>query len=139
MDNSSRCVRVRCRSAGEYQRFGPCNRVFRHCKAIFWDEEKLSVSTVRSGPIYHRCCLEGRVALLTIKEYPPLIQELFSDPHFLEHIRAYNQMFAMTSLGAEIDTSVNVGRGPYVFKISGQIYHQIGRLCPEMGKTPRFL
>ena len=119
--------------------FGPCNRVCRNCKATFWDEEKLSCSTVRRGPVYHRCCLEGRVTLFTIREYPALIQELFSSPHFLEHIRAYTQMFSMTSLGAQIDKSVNVGRGPYVFKISGQIYHQIGRICPVMGQSPRFL
>ncbi|GKC80298.1 DNA helicase [Tanacetum coccineum] len=41
-------------------------------------------------------------------------------------------MFAMTSFGAKIDDSVNKGRGPYVFKISGQIYHWIGSLCPEV-------
>ncbi|GJU29198.1 DNA helicase [Tanacetum coccineum] len=48
-------------------------------------------------------------------------------------------MFAMTSFGAKVDDSVNRGRGPYVFKISGQIYHWIGSLCPEEGNHPRFL
>ena len=48
-------------------------------------------------------------------------------------------MFAMTSLGANIDESVNVGRRPYVFKLSGNIYHRIGRMCPEPEQTPRFL
>ncbi|GKF31160.1 hypothetical protein Tco_0100958, partial [Tanacetum coccineum] len=52
------------------------------------------------------------------------------DRHFLENIRAYNQMFSMTSLGANVDESINNGRGPYVFKISGQLYHWIGSLCP---------
>ena len=47
--------------------------------------------------------------------------------------------FAMTSLGATIDESVNLGRGPYVFKVSGQIYYRIGRLCPEDDTDPRFL
>ncbi|GKF29214.1 hypothetical protein Tco_0095556, partial [Tanacetum coccineum] len=32
---------------------------------------------------------------------------------------------------AMVDDSVNKGRGPYVFKISGQIYHWIGSLCLE--------
>ncbi|GKD66318.1 DNA helicase [Tanacetum coccineum] len=54
-------------------------------------------------------------------------------PHFHKHIRAYSQMFAMTSFRAKVDDSVNKGRGPYVFKISGQIYHWIGSLCPEEG------
>ncbi|GKA16158.1 hypothetical protein Tco_0695905 [Tanacetum coccineum] len=40
---------------------------------------------------------------------------------------------------AKIDDSVNRGRGPYVFKVSGQIYHWIGSLCPEEGHHPRFL
>ncbi|GJV12263.1 hypothetical protein Tco_1353804 [Tanacetum coccineum] len=40
----------------------------------------------------------------------------------------------MTSFGARIDESINHGRAPYVFKISGEIYHWIGSLCP-----PRFL
>ncbi|GJZ43334.1 hypothetical protein Tco_0590589 [Tanacetum coccineum] len=69
---------------------------------------------------------------------PALIQQLFKNHQFMEHIRAYNQMFAMTSFGAKIDHSVNKGRGPYVFKISGQIYHWIGSLCPEEGHHPRF-
>lgn len=48
-------------------------------------------------------------------------------------------MFSMTSLGAEIDQSVNRRCGPYVFKISGQIYHWIGAMWPEQGKRPKFL
>lgn len=48
-------------------------------------------------------------------------------------------MFAMTSLGANVDETVNNGRGPYVFKVSGQIYHSIGKLCPDEGVNPRFL
>ncbi|GJW67477.1 DNA helicase [Tanacetum coccineum] len=57
----------------------------------------------------------------------------------MEHIRAYNQMFAMMSFGAKVDDSVNKGRGPYVFKISCQIYHWIGSLCLEEGDHPCFL
>lgn len=51
---------------------------------------------------------------------------------------AYNQMLAMTSLGANVDESVNNGRGPYVFKVSGQIYNRIGGLYPPPGSDPRF-
>ena len=73
------------------------------------------------------------------RDYPEFICNLYLDEHFLRHIRAYNQMFAMTSLGATVDDTVNSGRGPYVFKVSGQIYHCIGRFCPDEGTTPRFL
>ncbi|GJU24125.1 DNA helicase [Tanacetum coccineum] len=48
-------------------------------------------------------------------------------------------MFAMTSFGAKVDDSVNNGKGPYVFKVSGQIYHWIGSLFPKEGHHPRFL
>nr|GEX67063.1 hypothetical protein [Tanacetum cinerariifolium] len=57
----------------------------------------------------------------------------------MENIRAYNQMFAMTSFRAQIDNSVNRGTGPYLFKISDQIYHWIDSLFPEQGHHPRFL
>ncbi|GKD74131.1 DNA helicase [Tanacetum coccineum] len=48
-------------------------------------------------------------------------------------------MFTMMSFGAKIDESVNAGRGPYVFKVSDQIYHWIGSLCPPPGQAPRLL
>ncbi|GKA24286.1 hypothetical protein Tco_0710319 [Tanacetum coccineum] len=41
--------------------------------------------------------------------------------------------------GAYIDESINNGHGPYVFKISGQLYHWIGSLCLEEGQPPWFL
>ena len=57
----------------------------------------------------------------------------------MENIRAYNSMFAMASLGAQVDETINIGHGPYVFKLSGQIYHWIGGLCPPEDGEPRFL
>nr|GEZ05058.1 DNA helicase [Tanacetum cinerariifolium] len=60
----------------------------------------------------------GRVVLPTYQVYPEYMKLLLQDRHFLENIRAYNQMFSMTSLGAQVNDSINNGRGPYVFKIS---------------------
>ena len=57
----------------------------------------------------------------------------------MENIRAYNQMFSMTSFGAQIDDSVNNGRGPYVFKVCGQVCHRLGSMCPTNDKEPKFL
>ena len=42
-------------------------------------------------------------------------------------------------MGANIDRSVNDGRGPPVFKISGQVHHRIGSLLPPDGSPPKFL
>jgi len=42
-------------------------------------------------------------------------------------------------MGANIDRSMNDGRGPPVFKISGQVHHRIGPLLPSDGDVPKFL
>ncbi|KAM0915483.1 hypothetical protein ACQ4PT_010818 [Festuca glaucescens] len=51
----------------------------------------------------------------------------------------YNSMFAFTSLGVHVDRTVNVGNGPYVFKICGVVCHEIGSLLPPEGNSvPKF-
>jgi hypothetical protein len=47
-------------------------------------------------------------------------------------------MFAMTSMGAKVIDSVNVGHSPYVFKVSGQACHRIGSLTPTPGARPKY-
>ncbi|KAG2481607.1 hypothetical protein PVAP13_J029060 [Panicum virgatum] len=42
-------------------------------------------------------------------------------------------------MGANIDRFVNDGRGPPIFKISGQVHHRIGSLLPADGSAPKFL
>jgi len=42
-------------------------------------------------------------------------------------------------MGANIDRSMNDGRGPPVFKISGQVHHRIGSLLPPDGAPPKFI
>jgi hypothetical protein len=42
-------------------------------------------------------------------------------------------------MGANIDRSMNDGRGPPVFKISGQVHHRVGPLLPSDGDVPKFL
>ncbi|XP_059285058.1 uncharacterized protein LOC132038402 [Lycium ferocissimum] len=58
--------------------------------------------------------------------------------NFRKNIRVYNSMFAFTSMGGRVDRSINRSKGPYVFRMSGQNYHHIGSLLPEIGKSPRF-
>lgn len=120
-------------------RFGRCDKVCQHCNALFWLEERRTGTPTSAAPQYQRCCAGGRVVLRTYAEYPEYIMNLYSDRHFMDNIRAYNQMFAMTSFGATVDNSINRGRGPYVFRVSGQIYHWIGGFCPSGDDDPRFL
>ncbi|PUZ56489.1 hypothetical protein GQ55_5G311900 [Panicum hallii var. hallii] len=47
-------------------------------------------------------------------------------------------MFEMTSMGAKVIESINDGRAPYVFKISGQVCHRVGSLMPSEGHRPEY-
>ena len=47
-------------------------------------------------------------------------------------------MFAMTSIGGEINNRVNDGRGPYIFRLNGQTHRKIGTLLPNNGEDPQF-
>nr|GEW54416.1 helitron helicase-like domain-containing protein [Tanacetum cinerariifolium] len=123
----------------DYIHMGYYSCICCHCEAKFWECEKIANSGSRESAIYNKCCNGGQVVLRASPEYPPYIKNLFADPHFMENIRAYNPMFSMTSLGNKVDTSINNGRGPYVFRILGQIYHWIGSMCPQEGDMPWFL
>nr|GEV35869.1 hypothetical protein [Tanacetum cinerariifolium] len=117
----------------EYKHIGNCTHTCQHCGALFWYKERLKSSMPRgSRSRYNHCCKGGQVALRTYQIYPEYMKLLLEDRYFLENIRAYNQMFSMTSLGAQVDESINNGRGPYVFKISGQLYHWIGALQSDI-------
>nr|GEV42900.1 DNA helicase [Tanacetum cinerariifolium] len=123
----------------EYSHLGKCTCVYRYCGAMFWECEKI-VSTSNSVDFaYNKCCYGGRTILRPPVEWPQYIKELYKDRHFMENICAYNQMFSMTSLGANVNNSINNGKGPYVFRISGQIYHWIGSMCLTEGQPSRFL
>uniref|UniRef100_A0A2N9EFG3 ATP-dependent DNA helicase n=1 Tax=Fagus sylvatica TaxID=28930 RepID=A0A2N9EFG3_FAGSY len=47
-------------------------------------------------------------------------------------------MLAMTSMGGKVDTRVNDGRGPYIYRLNGQNHHRIGTLIPADGQNPHF-
>ncbi|KAL6183772.1 hypothetical protein ACLB2K_045183 [Fragaria x ananassa] len=99
--------------------------------------------------LFHRetfslCCMKGNIELALIQS-PPEMVRLFSDQtdeskKFRQNIRAYNNVFAFTSMGVHLDETINVqGRGPYTFRAQGSIYHKIGGLVPADGRRPRYL
>ena len=55
---------------------------------------------------------------------------------FRNHIRNYNSALAMTSVGRHLDDSLNNGRGPYTFKLHGELIHRAGSLLPEVDNPP---
>nr|GEV37712.1 DNA helicase [Tanacetum cinerariifolium] len=81
----------------EYKYIGKCEHSCEHCGARLWYEERIKDTRRRLRLAYHRCCMAGRVVLRTYQIYPEYIQLLLRDCHFMENIRAYNQMFSMTS------------------------------------------
>ncbi|KAL3622578.1 hypothetical protein CASFOL_033989 [Castilleja foliolosa] len=118
---------------------GNCEFVCEHCSALFWFAERVMRSPLHARPKYTHCCKSGAVRLPFPLYPPPALKNLFGDSTFMENIRAYNNMFSMTYFVARIDEAVNDGRGPYVFKVSGQVSHWIGSLCPVGNEGPRFL
>lgn len=121
-----------------YLDLGDCDQVCQQCKATFWYEEWLKSGT-KGNVLYNRCCEGGRVVLPMERDPPEYIKHVYKNRHFLDNIRAYNQMSSMTSSGVPVDESINHGRGPYVFKVSCQIFHWIGTLCPTEGHPPRII
>ncbi|XP_050279142.1 uncharacterized protein LOC126720581 [Quercus robur] len=124
--------------------FGPPSYVCKHCGAVLWYEERSVKSKRPRIPTFSLCCMEGKVKLPLLRKTPPLLNELL-DPlggqrskSFRTQIRSYNAMFAMTSMGGKVDNRVNDGRGPYIFRLNGQIHHRIGTLLPNNGEDPQF-
>ncbi|KAJ7124993.1 hypothetical protein C8R44DRAFT_597022, partial [Mycena epipterygia] len=119
---------------------GRMNVVCPYCGALHWKAERLSKSRANEN-LFGTCCLEGRVVLPDVRKPPRDLLELFDGTSnhsrdFIKNIRAYNSAFALASLGVTIDRSINDGRGPFVFKIQGALYHKVGSLLPEPGNDP---
>jgi len=113
------------------------------CGALHWlDERVQKAGSTNSHPLFGMCCGDGSITLPAPAPAPEPLQRFFSAStpegrNFRENIRQYNAALSFTSLGAQIDDSVNRGGGgPPVFKIHGELHHQIGSLLPPHGKTP---
>src|ERR1043165_5916845 len=104
------------------------NIICRHCLALRWEGEPEGL-----------CCSKGQILLAQLNPPPEILEFLLTgeDPDtnkpFIDQIRAYNQIFAFTSIGgAKLDTNLaNAKKGVYTYKIQGQHYHQHGSLMPE--------
>ena len=115
MANSSLSIDVDASPA--YNDLGDCSERCPHCNAAFWYGERLKGHEYGSGaPAYHLCCSNGRVLMRPEQDPPEYIQHLLQQNVFMENIRAYNQMFAMTSFGITVDETVNHGRGHMFLK-----------------------
>lgn len=122
---------------------GDASYVCSYCDALMWFEERICKNNRNVNPEFTRCCMKGKVVLPLISKPPLLLYNLLHgidhrSKHFKENIRAYNSMFAFTSIGGKVESAVNNGGGPPQFVLSGQNYHRIGTLLPQIGQAPKF-
>ena len=111
--------------------FGPTH-VCEHCRAQVWYEERTIKSRKTKNPKFSLCCSIGIVHLPLLKDPPTLLAKLLSlnggkkSFNFRVGIRMYNSLFAFTSLGGNVDKSVNNGIDPYVFISMARIIIRLG-------------
>lgn len=109
-----------------------------------WYAEIVHKASKQNNPTFSLCCQEGKIKLPQAREPPEFLKQLLQykgekrSAKFKEKIRIYNSMFNFTSMGANVDNSINQTKGPYVFRISGQNYHKVGSLLPVDRKSPKF-
>ena len=105
------------------------------CNALHWADKHLSKSS-ESNPKFGMCCYSGKILLPTLNRAPQELYDFYMGQDdiskgFCEHICTYNNALPMTSVGRQVDRTVNDGRGPWVFKLYGELSHRIGTLLPE--------
>lgn len=116
----------------------------KECQAMMWYDERMDKYRDATNPKFTLCCGNGKVQLPLLQRAPQLLQHLLFNKSASEskncqqNIRIYNKMFAFTSLGAKVDTTINNGKGPPTIRIQGQPCHRIGSLLPPPGDVPKF-
>lgn len=114
-----------------------------YCGALLWFNEQVQRNKEYEELKFSICCGQGKIEVPYFATPPPLFKSLFfnkntsASKNFLSNIRAYNNMFAFTSMGGKIDNTINArGKGPYTFILGGQNYHYMGSLLPKDGSQP---
>ncbi|XP_045793087.1 uncharacterized protein LOC123888169 [Trifolium pratense] len=146
VDNNVDHFKSTCYAASEIEpilNFGLPEFTCTKCFAEMWYEERSEKTRNGLQIEFSMCCQKGEVKLPLLKKPPKLLMDLISGQdrrsrHFKDNIRAYNSMFAFTSMGGQINDKINDGLGPPQFILGGQNYHRIGSLLPEVGMTPKF-
>ena len=79
---------------------------------------------------FNDCCAHGKVKLDNLPPLPNELNSLFSGNHqksheFFTNIRSYNNTLSFASFNANLVDLRSQRRGPYCFKIQGQIYYRV--------------
>src|SRR6266403_1572611 len=129
--------------AWQVHSLGEMTVICSHCHALHWLPESLSHST-NNNIRFGMCCIEGKISLEPLHPAPPELLDFLTrhDPignAFHHLIRNYNSALAMTSVGRDVNCSINQdGGGPYTFVLQGQLSHLAGSLLPAEGVAPRY-
>ncbi|XP_025702793.1 uncharacterized protein [Arachis hypogaea] len=112
-------------------------------KALMWDHEKHSKSINSATPHFGLCCMDGKVEFPLLKQAPKNLQRLHclddaKGRYFRKNISAFNSMFSFTSMASKINHQINNGSAPPSFSLSGQNYHSIGSLIPQVNEKSKF-
>ncbi|XP_046632783.1 uncharacterized protein LOC124312311 [Daphnia pulicaria] len=112
---------------------GDLTKICAECDAKHFEKE------MPKDQKFQRCCGKGKVIIPPPKPCPQPLASLLQNQHpkskqFMKQIRNYNSAHAFASLGANQSPPPN--RGPYCYRIHGQIYHQITPLGPT--PNPRY-
>ncbi|KAK1943069.1 hypothetical protein P3T76_005706 [Phytophthora citrophthora] len=107
-------------------------RVCQHCGAWKFPDE-----------IEGSCCRKGLVDVPSSREAPAELNRLFGNPRIKQSIRAYNNVFAFTSMGSSRTRSLNVDErvtrsGVYNFRVQSSVCHRMGALLPPPNRRPMF-
>ncbi|XP_021979624.1 uncharacterized protein LOC110875727 [Helianthus annuus] len=113
------------------------------CSAKLWTSEGGKGRLTINKLCYSMCYGYGKVQLPPLKDAHPSYQNSFSSSNakskfFLKNIRRYNSMFSFTSMGGKVDSNINKGNAPFIYRISGQNYHCMGSLKPPDGNEAKF-
>nr|KAJ0192085.1 hypothetical protein LSAT_V11C800452940 [Lactuca sativa] len=105
------------------------------CHAKLWKAESITWQK-KVNTSYSLCCGYDKIELSSLKEAPPSYRNLYRSvdskrKHFMKNIRRYNSLFSFTSMGAKVDSSINRGNAPHIFRLSGS-------LLPTPGSSLKF-
>ena len=116
---------------------GPMSVICKYCNAKHFEAE-----TVQNKPnSFNDCCSHGKVKLEPLPPLPKVLKDLYLGNHsqsktFYDRIRGYNNAFSFASFNANLADLGNQRKGPYCFKIQGQIYYQINTaLYPALNES----
>ncbi|XP_044591984.1 uncharacterized protein LOC123270112 [Cotesia glomerata] len=119
---------------------GPMNIICQHCLSRHFALEQVA----NKKNSFNECCRHGEVKLEPMPEPPVILKSLFEGTHeksrnFFDRIRNYNSSFSFASFNANLYNLSSQRRGPYCFKIQGQIYYQMNTaLYPPIDETPSY-